>query len=194
MSTTETRTRILDAAERLFFNEGIAVTGIDEVAREAGVAIATLYKHGGSKEQVLADVLERRLESWSAHWDAAVESATDPHGRVLAVFDAVTAFRADALPTQWCCFLAARSERPTADEADDPVAALVSRDGVLLRRRLLELVEQAGSTAPADVVADLVLLYNGALASLLRADPDDAVARARRLAAARLREADVAAD
>ena len=191
MSTSATHARILDAAERLFFNDGIAVTGIDDVARGAGVAIATLYKHGGSKEQVLADVLNRRLESWIEHWDAAVASAGDPAERVLAVFDAVTTFRADALPTQWCSFLAARSERPTADEPDDPVAALVSRDGALLRQRLRTLVDETGAASPAELVADLVLIYNGLLASLLRGDPDDAVARARRLAAARL-GADVA--
>ena len=50
MARTETRERILDSAERLFFGDGIGVTGVDRVAADAGVAIATLYQHVGSKE------------------------------------------------------------------------------------------------------------------------------------------------
>ena len=61
MATTQTTDRILDSAEALFFTDGIAVTGVDRVAESAGVAIATLYKHVGSKEGLLEAVLKRRL-------------------------------------------------------------------------------------------------------------------------------------
>ena len=47
MARTQTRERILDTAERLFFGDGIGVTSVDRVAAEAGVAIATLYQHVG---------------------------------------------------------------------------------------------------------------------------------------------------
>lgn len=185
-----TRTRILDAAERLFFTDGIAVTGVDAVAAEAGVAVVTLYKHLGSKDNLLREVLARRLESWRAHWDAAVERVEDPEGRLLAVLDAVETFRAEAGPAQWCSFLATASERPVpADPAADPVWTLLQEDTRLLSTRLHELAAQAGLADPDGVAEQLAVLYTGVLASLLRGRPADPVGRARQAARAVLRSA-----
>lgn len=61
------------------------------------------------------------------------DAAEDPREKVLAIFDAVPAFRASAGPTQWCSFLATASERPIAD---DVPAQLISRDNAVLRDRL----------------------------------------------------------
>ncbi|WP_309135264.1 TetR family transcriptional regulator [Cellulomonas sp.] len=186
----DTRERILDAAEGLFFRDGIAVTGVDAVAAAAGVAVVTLYKHVGSKDALLRDVLRRRLDAWLVHWDAAVARAGTPRARLLAVFDAVATFRAAATPTQWCCFLATASERPApADGGQDPVLELVEQDTRLVTDRLAALARDAGLPDPDGTAATLLLLYNGVLASLLRGEPADPVPLARR-AAATLLDAD----
>src|SRR3712207_5890046 len=125
MARPDLRTQILNAAERSFYTDGIGVTGVDAVARAAGVSVVTLYKHFGSKDGLVGAVLSRRLEAWSDVWQALAEAAEDPRDKVLAIFDAVTAFRATAQPTQWCTFLATASERPVAD---DVPAELVARD------------------------------------------------------------------
>lgn len=182
MAAAATRDRLLDAAEALFFTDGIAVTGVDRVADRAGVAIATLYKHVGSKDGLLEAVLERRLRAWTAHWDAAVAAASSPTGRVLALFDALVDFRASAGATQWCCFLATRSERPPSGSAPDPVQDLVAQDTRLVADRLRTLATEAGVDDPALVASRLLLIYNGALASLLRSAPDDPLVLARDLA------------
>lgn len=180
-----TRERILDAAEELFFQDGIAVTGVDAVAAEAGVAVVTLYKHVGSKDNLLHEVLARRLRSWTEHWDAAVAEAGSPQDRLLAVFDAVATFRAAARPTQWCCFLATSSERPARrDGGDDPVLELIEQDTRLVTERLGRLAHEAGCGDPAAVAEVLLLLYNGVLSSLLRGAPADPVAHARATARA----------
>ncbi|NYE35177.1 AcrR family transcriptional regulator [Nocardioides cavernae] len=179
---TTTRDRVLDAAESLFFSRGIAVTGVDRVADAAGVAIATLYKQAGSKDGLLAAVLERRLADWTAHWDAALAAAATDEDRLLALFDALVSYRAQARPTQWCCFLATASERPRQPGAD-VVQDLLDRDTALLTRRLRELAEPL-SDDPDELAAQLLVVYDGALASLLRQAPDDALVRARRVAAA----------
>ncbi|MBX9245182.1 TetR/AcrR family transcriptional regulator [Actinotalea ferrariae] len=180
-----TRERILDAAEELFFRDGIAVTGVDAVAAEAGVAVVTLYKHVGSKDNLLREVLERRLRSWTEHWDVAVADAGSPRERLLAVFDAVETFRAAARPTQWCCFLATASERPVPrDGGDDPVLDLIEQDTRLVTERLGRLAEEAGCTDAATVAEVLLLLYNGVLSSLLRGAPADPVTHARATARA----------
>lgn len=181
MSRTQTRERILDTAERLFFVDGIGVTGVDRVAAEAGVAIATLYQHVGSKDGLLAAVLERRLAAWTEQWDASIEASRSPRDQLLAVFDALAEFRRSSGTTQWCSFLATASERP-AGEPDDAVRRLVEADTAALTSRLRPLARAAGLADPDEVVDRLLVVYNGALASLLRGSPADPVARARAIA------------
>jgi AcrR family transcriptional regulator len=179
----DTRDRILNAAEELFFQQGISVTGVDRVAATAGVAIVTLYKHFGSKDNLLREVLSRRLDSWTLHWDEAITRATTPEERLLAVFDAVETFRASANPTQWCSFLATASERPTPTEGqEDPVFELIRQDTQMITERLARLAKEAGCPDPAMVAAVLLLLYNGVLGSLLRGEPSNPVALARKTA------------
>lgn len=175
-----TRDRILDAAESLFFHEGITTTGVDRVAARAGVAIVTLYKHFGSKDNLLREVLSRRLLAWTRYWDDAVAAASSPQERLLAVFDAIEAFRASSGPTQWCCFLATASERPAPETGiSDPVFELIRQDTALVTERLADLARAARCQDPATVAAGLLLLYNGVLSSLLRGAPADPITHAR---------------
>ncbi|MGM0931185.1 MAG: TetR/AcrR family transcriptional regulator [Actinomycetota bacterium] len=175
-----TRDRILNSAEELFFQQGIAVTGVDRVAATAGVAIVTLYKHFGSKDNLLREVLARRLETWTKHWDEAIARAATAEDRLLAVFDAIETFRASANQTQWCSFLATASERPapTGDQ-DDPVFELIRQDTQMITERLTRLAKEASCPEPATVSAVLLLLYNGVLSSRLRGEPSNPVAHAR---------------
>jgi AcrR family transcriptional regulator len=53
------RERILDAALRLFAERGYSATGVHEIARQAKIEKAALYWHFGSKEGLLAAVLDR---------------------------------------------------------------------------------------------------------------------------------------
>ena len=53
------RERILEAAVGLFSERGYAASGVDEIARRAGIEKAALYWHFGSKEGLLAMVLDR---------------------------------------------------------------------------------------------------------------------------------------
>ena len=185
MTTTPTTAtdRILDSAEALFFTDGIAVTGVDRVADSAGVAIATLYKHVGSKDGLLQAVLTRRLRSWIEQWDAAIDAAESPRERLLAIFDALADFRESAGTTQWCCFLATASERPRPSGApSDAVHDLVEQDTLLVTQRLQQLAEDAALDDPSTVASRLLLIYNGALSSLLRGAPAEPLPLARHLA------------
>ncbi len=182
MARTDTRERILDSAERLFFTDGIGVTGVDRVAADAGVAIATLYQHVGSKDGLIEAVLDRRLQAWTAQWEASIAAAATPRDRVLALFDALVEFRRSSGTTQWCCFLATASERPRGTGADDPVLRPVEADTTALVARLRELVHEAGVADPDATVARLLVVYTGALASLLRGVPADPLGEARAIA------------
>lgn len=173
-----TRTRILDAAEGLFFQEGIATTGVDRAASAAGVSIVTLYKHFGSKDNLLREILARRLRDWAAHWESAIAAGESPRERLLAIFPAIETFRAAAGETQWCCFLATASERPApAPGSADPVFDLIRQDTEMVTERLTLLAEDAGCPDPGSAAAAILLVYNGVLSSLLRGAPAEPVAQ-----------------
>ncbi len=55
----DTRTRILDAAERLFAEQGFAGTSLRQITREAGVNLAAVNYHFGSREQLIHEVFAR---------------------------------------------------------------------------------------------------------------------------------------
>ena len=59
MVTEDTRERILDAAERLFAERGFDGTSVRDVTAEAGVNLAAVHYHFGSKDVLFAAVLQR---------------------------------------------------------------------------------------------------------------------------------------
>jgi AcrR family transcriptional regulator len=58
---SETKERILDAAEKLFAREGFHCTSLRAITREARVNLAAVNYHFGSKDALLSAVFARRL-------------------------------------------------------------------------------------------------------------------------------------
>src|SRR6266516_4360877 len=54
--------RILAAADKLFYAQGIRAVGVDTVAAEAGVSKRTLYHHYPSKDALIAAYLTARFK------------------------------------------------------------------------------------------------------------------------------------
>ena len=88
----DTRERILDVAERLFGERGFPATPLRDITAEAGVNIASVNYHFGSKEGLLAEVLERRLKPINARrlelLDAVEERGGDEPPELEAVIRA----------------------------------------------------------------------------------------------------------
>lgn len=59
----ETRDRILDAASRLFREQGIDSVGLAKVMAEAGLTIGAFYTHFKSKEALLQEALLRSMKA-----------------------------------------------------------------------------------------------------------------------------------
>jgi len=59
---TDTRERILDVAERLFMAHGYDGTSMRQITGEAGVNLAAVNYHFGSKESLIQEVFRRRLD------------------------------------------------------------------------------------------------------------------------------------
>ena len=62
----DTKERILNVAERFFADRGFPATSLRDLTSEANVNIASVNYHFGSKEALLAAVLERRLRPVNA--------------------------------------------------------------------------------------------------------------------------------
>ncbi|WP_216215236.1 TetR/AcrR family transcriptional regulator [Amycolatopsis aidingensis] len=95
-----TRQRILDAAEQLMRNVGLAKVTTKEIAQAAVCSEAALYKHFVSKEELFVVVLQERLPPVGT---LLAELTADPGGRstvecLVDVAREVTEFYASTVP------------------------------------------------------------------------------------------------
>lgn len=74
-----TRQAILDAAEKLFLNNGYNGTSMRQIARGARIALGGIYNHFGSKEEIFRTLLDERIP-YAAIADmlAGIETSTGP--------------------------------------------------------------------------------------------------------------------
>jgi AcrR family transcriptional regulator len=79
----QSRELILDAAERLMATRGYAATSISDIRKACGLPPSSIYWHFGSKEGVLAAVMERGAERFFAAIPAG--AASERQLAVLAV-------------------------------------------------------------------------------------------------------------
>lgn len=85
-----TRSRLLDAAERLFADRGFHAASVREITELAGANVAAVNYHFGSKEQLLRAVTDRIVAPLNARrrelLATALEAATPPS--VAAILEA----------------------------------------------------------------------------------------------------------
>ena len=90
--TGDTRSRILDEAEELFGERGLDRVSIRDITRKAGVNLAAINYHFGSKEDLIAAVFERRVvpvnEARLAALDAVEKSAGKRIPKLEAILEA----------------------------------------------------------------------------------------------------------
>ncbi|MFJ4623938.1 TetR/AcrR family transcriptional regulator [Streptomyces sp. NPDC088812] len=112
------RERLLAAAARRFYADGVAATGIDTITAEAGVAKMSLYNNFASKADLVRAYLDARHEEWLGLYRRRLEGARDGRDGVLAVFDAYADHAAFAYEHGFrgCGLLNAAAELPAGDE------------------------------------------------------------------------------
>ncbi len=98
MSDRDTKTRILDAAERLFAEKGIDGASLRAVTREAGVNLAAVHYHLGGKDGLLAAVIDRRVAPVNAERLKRLNHLEGrAQGEAIAVDELIRAFVEPAL-------------------------------------------------------------------------------------------------
>ena len=86
IAPSDTKTRILEVAFRLFHEQGYHATGISTILREADVNSGSLYHYFPSKEALLIGVLEFATQIMHPVVMAPAEAATsDPIERIFAL-------------------------------------------------------------------------------------------------------------
>lgn len=83
---------ILDAALQEFSEVGIRRTSIDDIARRAGLARATVYRHVGAKDQLIQLVIEAETRRAIAELDHALDGHDDATQAIEAGFDFLVRF------------------------------------------------------------------------------------------------------
>ena len=177
------RERLLDAADELFYAEGVHSVGIDRVIEHAGVAKATLYSAFGSKDELVRAYLTGRHEAIKGQLTRELEARyRTPRERLVGVFEV----RGETLGRpgfRGCAFAAANAEARPGSAAQQATADY--RDW--MRSLLRGLAEAAGAPDPDSLARQLHLLYDGMAATTwLDHDPSavaDTVAAARTLVA-----------
>ncbi|EGD54847.1 TetR/AcrR family transcriptional regulator [Gordonia neofelifaecis] len=81
------RDEILDAAARLFADQGFAGTGMDEIGAAVGITGPSVYKHFPSKLAILVGISRRSAMRLEAGAMAAYAITADPAGRLNALVD-----------------------------------------------------------------------------------------------------------
>lgn len=69
----ETKTKIMDAAIKLFSTRGFSAASVDDICEEAGISKGAFYHHFESKQALFVAL----LDSWLQAIDSAIESSKD---------------------------------------------------------------------------------------------------------------------
>jgi AcrR family transcriptional regulator len=177
MSDVDVRGQIVEAADRLFYGQGIGKVGMDAVRDAAGVSLKTIYRHFPSKEDLVLAVLAHRHALWTRGIDGAVAQADTPQDRLLAVYDHLANWF-DEDDFRGCGFINAFGELGATSPA---VAEAVRAHKQSFQAYVDRLVADAG--APPALGPQLAILAEGAQTTAAILGTSDAASVARTAAA-----------
>jgi AcrR family transcriptional regulator len=152
----DARTRVVEAADRLFYARGIRGVGMDAVRGESGISLKRIYALFPSKDDLVAAVLQRRTRTWNEGLAAATAGASAPREQLLAVFDFLERWFCED-DFRGCAFINAFGEMGGTSET---VARLVREQKTDFQDYVERLVIELGGTPR--LAAQLALVAEGA--------------------------------
>jgi AcrR family transcriptional regulator len=169
-SERSTREKIIDAANRLFYREGIRAVSVDAVAEAAGLTKRSLYYHFTSKDELIADYLRLRdhpnLTRYAAWYAAAGGDLVDKIG---AVFDHL-ATEANRPGWKGCGFL--RTAAELVNQPGHPALKIGVEHKKRVEAWFAEIFAENGVSEPARIARQVSLLIDGAFSQgMLYRDP-----------------------
>ena len=167
------QTKVLDAAEELFYDRGIHAVGMDDIRTISGVSLKRLYQLFPSKEALVVGYLERRDRRWRGSLADFVAAGTGD--RVLLMFDWLHDWFAEP-GFRGCAFINSFGEMGTTSAA---IMSIVRHHKDALRAYVI-------SVCPDVAVADQVLLLIDGAITIAAITRDPSAAHRAQAAAARL--------
>lgn len=164
-SGAETKARILEAANRLFYAEGIRAVSVDAVAAEAGITKKSLYYHFRSKDDLVEGYLKSRDQP---NLDAFRRRFEDTDGsfaeKIFAIFAGVA--KASERPAwRGCGFL--RTAGELASQPGHPAVKAGAAHKKKFEAWLAEKCHEAGVADAEATARRLAILMDGAFAASL---------------------------
>ena len=166
----DARERIIRTAYELFTRHGLTAVGVDRIVAEAGVAKTTLYRHFRSKDDLIAEVLERHHQLWLRDWlePETCKRGASPADRLLAVFAILDEWFGDE-NFQGCLSINSLLEAHDRSGAV-PNAAITAIDDVYAF--LERLAVEANVREPERLAQQLHLLVRGTIVAAAQGRPD----------------------
>ncbi|WP_087049499.1 TetR/AcrR family transcriptional regulator [Caballeronia ptereochthonis] len=154
--------QLLDAAQELFYRDGIRAIGVDAVVERAGVNKMSLYRRFASKDELVVAYLDRMDEGFRRRFEASVAKHPEEPAKqmIQALEDLVK--RASAPDYRGCPFVNIACE--FGDPAH-PARQSVERNKTYLMTRLVEIATAAGADNPVELAESLALLVDGIYAT-----------------------------
>ncbi|BAY43381.1 TetR family transcriptional regulator protein [Scytonema sp. HK-05] len=157
--TGSVRTRILDTACTLFYQEGIRAVGVDKIIEDSGVAKMTLYRHFPTKDNLVVAYLEERKRIyWVWFEEVMSRHPGSPKEQLLDLFDALGE-KLTSPGYRGCPFLNTTTEFP---DPEHPGHRITQEHKCSIRNRLRDLAESAGTRHPDKLATQLQMLIDGA--------------------------------
>lgn len=162
-TAAKTRRLILEAADELFYGEGIRAAGVDAIAKRAGVTKRTLYYHFPSKDELIAAYLDARDQPTLQRLKEAMNDE-DLASSVRALFKLVGRSGTDP---RWkgCAFI--RVIHELAGQPGHPACVLARRHKKALEQWFAERIDAAGIKQANERARELLILLDGAITQML---------------------------
>jgi AcrR family transcriptional regulator len=173
------REKILETASTLFYQRSVRAVGVDLVVEEAGVAKTSLYRHFGTKDDLVAAFLAREDRDFWGTWDRVAGRHNDDARAELDAHLEWIGERVGRPNYRGCPQINVAAEFPEADHPARKVAAAHKRE---MRHRLKGIAERLGVRRPDELAGQLALLINGAFVSSQVLEPGEATSLLRHAA------------
>ena len=160
------RDRLLEAADELFYAEGVHVVGVDRIVERAGVTKASLYNAFGSKEELVRAYLDQHMRRRQEAITRILATNETPKDRLLGVFAELEGALAGS-EFRGCRFIMAVAEARPGDASE----AVAADYRAWLLSLFTDLAKAAGVRDYKRFGRQVSLLYDGA-AVAARMDPD----------------------
>ncbi|WP_395448811.1 TetR/AcrR family transcriptional regulator [Aminobacter sp. UC22_36] len=175
----EKRQHILETAYGLFKRDGFHATGIDRIIAEADVAKMTMYRHFPSKDGLIVEVIDWRMERFEHQLDQLAEAGGTPEAKIEKIFDWYGSWF-QSPDFHGCLFAHALAEYGDPTHA---VFKAATDQKNSLRRRIREIVDDALPQERAEGVATvLLMLIEGATLLAQMGQGETAIRDARKAA------------